>query len=92
MNKSNLENKFNMSCILVKTLVKPPSDKELLYLYGMYKQATIGNCNVEEPTKLNMKQHAKWEAWNINKDIEKSVAMAFYIGKVDEIFTTLTHT
>ena len=87
MSKSNLENKFNMSCMLVKTLVKPPSDKDLLYLYGMYKQATVGNCNVEEPSKFNMKQYAKWNAWNMNKDIQKSVAMAFYIGKVDEIFT-----
>lgn len=90
MDKSNLENKFNMSCMLVKTLVRPPSDKDLLYLYGMYKQATIGNCNVEEPSKFSIKSHAKWESWNMNRDIEKSVAMAFYIGKVDEIFATLS--
>jgi len=89
MSKSNLENKFNMSCLLVKTLVKSPSDKDLLYLYGMYKQATVGNCNVEEPSKFRLKQRAKWEAWNMNKDIEKSVAMAFYIAKVDEIFVAL---
>jgi len=92
MSKSNLENKFDMSCMLVKTLVRPPSDKDLLYLYGMYKQATIGNCDTEEPSKFNMKNHAKWNAWNMNKDIEKSVAMAFYIAKVDEIFSTLRRT
>tara|TARA_Y100000389_G_scaffold99354_1_gene96069 strand:+ start:132 stop:413 length:282 start_codon:yes stop_codon:yes gene_type:complete len=91
MDKSNLENKFDMSCMFVKTLVKPPSDKDLLYLYGMYKQATVGNCNVDEPSKFNVKPHAKWDAWNINKDIEKSVAMAFYIAKVDEIFVTLSN-
>uniref|UniRef100_A0A6C0KYH9 ACB domain-containing protein n=1 Tax=viral metagenome TaxID=1070528 RepID=A0A6C0KYH9_9ZZZZ len=89
MNKSNLENKFDMSCMLIKTLVRPPSDKDLLYLYGMYKQATIGNCNDVEPSKFNMKQHAKWEAWSMKKDIHKSVAMAFYIAKVDEIFVAL---
>jgi len=90
MDTSNLENSFNMSCMLVKTLVKPPNDKDLLYLYGMYKQATIGNCNVEEPAKFSMKAHAKWEAWNKNKDMDKSVAMAFYISKVDEIFAGLS--
>jgi diazepam-binding inhibitor (GABA receptor modulator, acyl-CoA-binding protein) len=89
MDQSILQNNFNMSCMLVKTLVKPPSDKDLLYLYGMYKQATVGNCNAEEPSKFSLKQHSKWEAWNMNKDIEKSVAMAFYIGKVDEIFVAL---
>lgn len=90
MSKSNLENRFDTSCMLVKTLVKPPSDKDLLYLYGMYKQATVGNCNAEEPSKFSLKQHAKWKAWKMNKDIENSVAMAFYIGKVDEIFTSLS--
>jgi diazepam-binding inhibitor (GABA receptor modulating acyl-CoA-binding protein) len=90
MDKSILENNFNMSCMLIKTLVKSPSNKDLLYLYGIYKQATIGNCNTEEPSKLSFKQHAKWSAWNVNKDIDNSVAMAFYIAKVDEIFTTLS--
>lgn len=90
MNQSNLENRFNMSCMLIKTLVTRPHDKDLLYLYGMYKQATIGDCNVDEPSRFSIKSHAKWEAWNMNKDIEKSVAMAFYIGRVDEIFATLT--
>lgn len=90
MNQSNLENRFNMSCMLIKTLVTPPPDKDLLYLYGMYKQATIGDCNVDEPSRFSIKSHAKWDAWNMNKDIEKSVAMAFYIGRVDEIFATLT--
>lgn len=89
MEQSNLEKKFSMSCMLIKTLVKPPSDEDLLYLYGMYKQATIGNCNVETPSIFNIKQSAKWEAWNKNKDIKKPVAMAFYIGKVDEIFSSL---
>lgn len=91
MDKSNLENNFDMSCMLVKTLVKPPSNNDLLYLYGMYKQGTIGNCNVNEPSRFSVKQHAKWDAWNMNRDIEKSVAMAFYIAKVDEIFVTLSN-
>lgn len=88
MSKSNLENRFDMSCLLVKTLPKPPSDKDLLYLYGMYKQATVGNCDAKEPWRTNLRNHAKWNAWNMNKDIEKTVAMAFYIGKVDELFVT----
>ena len=84
---NTLELKFNNACNLIKIYPKNIDNKDLLYLYGMYKQATVGNCNVEEPSKFNMKQYAKWNAWNMNKDIKKTVAMAFYIGKVDEIFT-----
>ena len=89
MDESILENKFHTSCLMVKTLVKPPSNEDLLYLYGMYKQATVGNCNIKEPSKFSIKEYAKWQAWEKNKDVNKSVAMAFYIAKVDEIFKSL---
>tara|TARA_Y100000389_G_scaffold144831_1_gene143255 strand:- start:20743 stop:21027 length:285 start_codon:yes stop_codon:yes gene_type:complete len=91
LGKSNLDNQFNMSCNLIKICPSRPSDKDLLYLYGMYKQAQIGNCTVDDPSKLNFEQYSKWNAWKQNYGIEKSVAKAFYINKVDEIYTTLRH-
>lgn len=87
MSNSTIEDKFNLSCSLVKMLPQRPKDEDLLYLYGMYKQAKEGNCNVPEPSGFNVVDHAKWSAWNGNRDIEKSVAMAFYVSKVDQIFT-----
>lgn len=83
----SIKERFDSYCSLVKMLTKRPSDKDLLYLYGMYKQATEGDYNTKEPSLLNMKEHAKWTSWRNNEGIEKSVAMAFYIAKVDEIFT-----
>lgn len=93
MAESNLKIRFDTAALLVKTLNKTSdktSDKEdLLYLYGMYKQATIGNCNIAEPSLMSLKAHAKWESWKQKKDIETNVAMVFYIARTDEIFNKL---
>uniref|UniRef100_A0AB39J8D4 Acyl-Coa-Binding Protein n=1 Tax=Florenciella sp. virus SA2 TaxID=3240092 RepID=A0AB39J8D4_9VIRU len=89
--KNNLNNQFNLSCSLIKMCPSRPSDKDLLYLYGMYKQAQIGNCTVDEPSKFNFEQHSKWSAWKQNTGMEQSVAKSFYIAKVDEIYTKLRH-
>lgn len=32
----------------VKNLKSTPSDNDLLELYGLYKQATVGDCNTGE--------------------------------------------
>ena len=87
MSKSIIEDKFNLSCSLVKMLPQRPDNDDLLYLYGMYKQAKEGRCTIPEPSTLNVVEHAKWNAWNENRDIDKSVAMTFYISKVNQIFT-----
>lgn len=83
---STINDHFETRCSLIKILPNRPSDDDLLYLYGMYKQAKVGDCNVKEPNSLNIKEHAKWVAWNNNKGIENHVAMAFYISKVDNLF------
>tara|TARA_Y100000992_G_scaffold295667_1_gene256874 strand:- start:1338 stop:1631 length:294 start_codon:yes stop_codon:yes gene_type:complete len=77
---------FETRCSLIKILPKRPSDDDLLYLYGMYKQAKIGDCNTKEPNSLNIKDYSKWVAWNNNKGIDTHVAMAFYVSKVDDLF------
>tara|TARA_Y100000768_G_scaffold293297_1_gene227207 strand:+ start:15208 stop:15483 length:276 start_codon:yes stop_codon:yes gene_type:complete len=86
---NTLELKFNNACNLIKIYSKPVENKDLLYLYGMYKQATVGNCNIKEPPSYDIKEHAKWDEWNNNKNISKSIAMAFYISRVDELYTKL---
>lgn len=86
---NTLELKFNTACNLIKIYPKTIENKDLLYLYGMFKQATVGNCNIKEPSSYDIKQYAKWNEWNNNKDIVKSIAMAFYISRVDELYTKL---
>lgn len=40
-----LQVEFNKAAEDVKNLTKKPSDQELLDLYGLFKQATVGDCN-----------------------------------------------
>ena len=55
---------FTQAADLVKKLNTDPTNDELLQLYGYYKQATIGDINIDKPGIFNLKGSKKWEAWN----------------------------
>ena len=57
----------------------------LLSLYGYYKQATCGPCDITEPYRIYYKEHAKYIAWNNNKDVSKEDAMKYYVRLVNKI-------
>ncbi|NXN13753.1 ACBP protein, partial [Indicator maculatus] len=65
----------------VKKLKTRPSDEELKDLYGLYKQATVGDVNIECPGMLDVKGKTKWEAWNQKKGLSQEDAMSAYISK-----------
>ena len=66
----------------VKTFTTRPSDQDLLELYSLYKQATVGDCNTDRPGMLDFKGKAKWDAWNGLKGTSKADAEKKYIAKV----------
>merc|ERR1719401_2355581 len=35
-----------------------------LEIYGLFKQATVGDNETPQPSPLRFKEHAKWEAWS----------------------------
>ena len=39
---------FNAAAEEVKNLSKRPADDEMLKIYGLYKQATVGDCNTRQ--------------------------------------------
>ncbi|CAL8341405.1 unnamed protein product [Gadus morhua 'NCC'] len=53
----------------VKKMKTRPSDLQLLDLYGFYKQAVVGDINIDKPGMTDMKGKAKWEYWNTRKGI-----------------------
>ena len=63
-------------------------DANKLLLYAYYKQATIGNINIEKPSFLNFKDTAKWNAWNEQKNTTKNNAMLNYINLVNTLMNT----
>ncbi len=87
---NELETKFKNSCNMVKTLPKKPDDDTLLYLYGLYKQATYGQCDTDEPTGIfKNKEKLKWNAWKKMTIIDKNQAMTLYIHAVNELFSNV---
>lgn len=70
----------------VNTLPTKPNNEELLKLYGLYKQATVGDCNTERPGIFNLKDRSKWDAWNKLNGLSQEDAEQQYIALVDELF------
>ncbi|XP_006636067.1 acyl-CoA-binding domain-containing protein 7 isoform X2 [Lepisosteus oculatus] len=69
----------------VKKVKSRPEDKELLELYGLYKQATVGDNHIDKPGLFNPKADAKWEAWNSRKGMSKDDAMTAYNALAKEV-------
>lgn len=84
---SNMEKSFQDAAARIKTRKTTPSNGDLLILYGLYKQATAGDCNVAQPWAVQIESRAKWEAWNKNKGMERMNAMRKYIDKVEELMS-----
>ena len=58
---------------------KTLSDEELKEIYAFYKQATVGDVNVDRPGMLDFKGKAKWDAWNSKKGITQEKAKEEYV-------------
>jgi acyl-CoA-binding protein len=55
---------FDNAVLDVVKLAVSPSNDEKLQIYGLYKQATIGNTNIPAPSFFDFAGTAKWKAWN----------------------------
>lgn len=63
-----------------------PDDRTKLKLYGLYKQATVGDCNTSRPGMFaSMKDKYKWDAWKERKGMSKDDAKREYISLVEKI-------
>tara|TARA_Y100000114_G_C11584396_1_gene242648 strand:- start:311 stop:583 length:273 start_codon:yes stop_codon:yes gene_type:complete len=70
---------FTEASILVRNLDTTPTDNEILRLYGLYKQATVGDCNeVNKPSLFDIKGKMKHEWWQKEKGKDKENAMKEY--------------
>ncbi|XP_036396509.1 acyl-CoA-binding protein [Megalops cyprinoides] len=76
---------FNKAAEEVKNLKAKPTDEEMLIIYSLYKQATVGDVNTSRPGMLDFTGKAKWDAWEKQKGMSKEDAMKAYIDKVEEL-------
>uniref|UniRef100_A0A1J3HVC1 Acyl-CoA-binding protein n=1 Tax=Noccaea caerulescens TaxID=107243 RepID=A0A1J3HVC1_NOCCA len=80
-----LKEEFEEHAVKVKKLTTSPSNEDLLILYGLYKQATIGPVNTSRPGMFAMKERAKWDAWKAVEAKSTDEAMSDYITKVKQL-------
>ncbi|XP_058835749.1 acyl-CoA-binding protein [Topomyia yanbarensis] len=76
---------FEQAVENAKILKVTPPDADLLIIYGLYKQATVGDCNTAKPGMLDFKGKAKWEAWNGRKGMSQDEAKQAYVDKVAQL-------
>ncbi|XP_055306414.1 acyl-CoA-binding protein-like [Sitodiplosis mosellana] len=80
-----LQEDFEKAAEDVKNLKETPADGDLLELYGLYKQATVGDINTARPGMLDFKGKAKWDSWNHKKGTDSEKAKQDYVNKVHEL-------
>lgn len=69
----------------VKQLKKTPVPGELLELYALFKQASLGDASGKRPGMLDMRGRAKFDAWSAKKGLSSSEAMSQYVRLVGEL-------
>uniref|UniRef100_A0A8C6V2P9 Acyl-CoA-binding protein n=1 Tax=Neogobius melanostomus TaxID=47308 RepID=A0A8C6V2P9_9GOBI len=58
---------FESAAADVKNLKAKPADDEMLKIYSLYKQASVGDVNTARPGMLDFTGKAKWDAWRSRK-------------------------
>jgi diazepam-binding inhibitor (GABA receptor modulating acyl-CoA-binding protein) len=75
-----MSKEFDQAAEDVKNLKAKPNDEELLEVYGLYKQAVVGDNNTERAGMFDFKGKAKWDAWTGRKGLSKDDAQKQYIA------------
>ncbi|CAI5670766.1 unnamed protein product [Oreochromis niloticus] len=79
------QTKFDEAAAEVKQLKAKPTDEEMLQIYSLFKQATVGDVNTSRPGMFDFTGKAKWDAWEKQKGKSKENAMNEYVSLVEEL-------
>ncbi|HUK14717.1 MAG TPA: acyl-CoA-binding protein [Thermoanaerobaculaceae bacterium] len=80
----SVQTEFEQAAVRVKGLTAQP-DEVLLELYGLYKQATLGDVSGDEPGMFDFVGRAKYDAWAERRGMAKDEAMRAYAALVDRL-------
>jgi len=76
-----LNEDFEKAAEDVKHLKSRPTDDEMLEIYALFKQGTVGDNATPAPGMLDFKGKAKHGAWMKKKGTSKEAAQEAYIAK-----------
>ena len=77
---------FEQTVQYVRNELKEASDESKAKIYGLYKQATVGDVNIERPSGLlDWTGKAKWDAWKACEGISQEEAKVQYCSYVNDL-------
>ena len=77
---------FSAAASVVKSGAIPhATNDDKLRLYGLYKQATVGDVNTSQPYFYEIMARGKWDAWNSHKSKTSDQAKKEYIDFVSTL-------
>ncbi len=80
-----LVSKFEAAAVAAKSLERRPGNDDMLEMYALYKQATVGDVSGERPGGFDFVGAAKYDAWTKLKGVTKDEAMQRYIDKIEAL-------
>lgn len=75
----SLQDEFEAAVKRVNGLPSAPPNNVMLDLYGLFKQATVGDAGGKRPGITDLRGRAKFDAWAGRKGMSKDDAMRAYI-------------
>jgi acyl-CoA-binding protein len=82
---SDLKKKFEAAAKDSKQLKTRPADEDMLRLYALYKQASVGNATGERPGAFDFVNRAKYDAWARLEGTDTDKAMKSYVDLVERL-------
>ena len=81
---SDTKSRFEAALAKSKTLPTQSTTVQL-DLYGLFKQASVGDVSGSRPGMFDMKGRAKYDAWDKRKGMSTDEAMDAYIAYVAQL-------
>ncbi|MED6120144.1 acyl-CoA-binding domain-containing protein 4 [Stylosanthes scabra] len=75
---------FDGSSSPTKALTSKFAKSTALLLYSLYNQATVGPCNIPEPSTWKIVEHSKWASWNQLGNMSSTEAMRLFVKILEE--------
>lgn len=82
---SDLTAEFEAAQVRVKGLSERPSNDNMLQLYALFKQGSIGDVTGKRPGMMDMINRAKYDAWAGHQGKSQEEAMQAYIDLVTKL-------
>lgn len=82
---SELSKKFERAAKDAQNLKKRPADEDMLRLYALYKQASVGDVSGDRPGAFDFVGRAKYDAWSRLKGTTQDKAMKSYVDLVERL-------